>query len=194
MFSRYAELQSKLSTAQLAAFALIALALNLAATRWLDASYAASAFPVPYYEAQLSFDAQRLKDWYAYLSERGTLGLYLRTQHIDFAFIASVLALHAAALLWVSRLFPGPSRWRQLMVWASLLSALAPLADAVENLISYVMLVNPQDFVPALALAYSSAAAVKFAMFTFAYLAFAAGLVMALIQWGTNKHRARVAA
>jgi hypothetical protein len=78
---------TSLSTATLAVVAGVALALNLAATAWLNASYAASGFPVPYHVAQLSFDAQQIKGWYAFLIENGTLGAYWQTQFIDFVFI-----------------------------------------------------------------------------------------------------------
>lgn len=155
---------------------------NLYATQILNESYAASLFPVPYFEAQLSFDASRLKGWYAYLMERNTLGLYVQTQNIDFIFIVSVLALHFLALMWVSRLFSVGSRLRRWMVAAALLSSLAPLFDALENLVSYVMLGDPARFADGWALLYSSFAAAKFAMFTFAYVAGALGIVVGLAQ------------
>ena len=42
------------------------------------------------------------------------------------------------------------------------------------------MLANPTGFEPLLAIAYSSVAAIKFGMFTFAYLAAVAGVTAAL--------------
>jgi hypothetical protein len=61
-----------------------------------------------------------------------------------------------------------------------LLSTMAPIFDVLENLVSFAMLADPRAFDPALALVYSSLAAGKFAMFTFAYLAAPIGLVGAL--------------
>lgn len=161
--------------------ALAALALNWAATQWLNASYALSRFPVPYYEAQLSFSHLKLKHWYAQLQGLGTLGQYTTTQVVDFAFIATVLLLHSLALLWASRLLPQASRWYRFMRASVLVAAVAPLADALENLVSFVMLSDPAGFHPAWALLYSSLAALKFAAFSYAYLAFALGLVAAAV-------------
>lgn len=61
MFSTFSRLQANLSTLQWVAIALIALLFNLWATDLLNVAYAASGFPVPYWEAQISFDHQRLK-------------------------------------------------------------------------------------------------------------------------------------
>jgi hypothetical protein len=172
----------KPSTLSLAAASLVALAANLVATAWLNASYARSRFPVPYHEAQLSFSADRLKGWYAQLADFGTLDVYLRTQHIDHVFILTVLVLHVCVLLWASRLFPADHMGRRLMTGAALWSAVAPLADTLENLVSYVMLADPAGFADGLALMYSSLAAVKFAAFTFAYVALALGLFGAAVH------------
>ncbi len=169
------------STRSLALLSILALVANTLATQWLNESYALARFPGPYFQAQLSFSAAQLKGWYAQLLEWGTLDVYLRTQYIDHVFIATVLVLHFAALLWVSRLFPTGHRGRRIMVGAALLSAIAPLADTLENFVSYVMLARPTGFADELAWLYSSLAAVKFAMFTFAYLAVAAGVVGALV-------------
>lgn len=68
------------------------------------------------------------------------------------------------------------------MVTAALLSAIAPLADQMENLVSYVMLADPTGFAPRLALVYSGFASLKFAMFVFAYLALSIGLLAAVFQ------------
>lgn len=142
--------------------------------------YIASQFPVPYFEAQLSFSAGKLKGWYAFLLENNTMEQYIFTQIYDFLFMLSVLILHASALLMVSRLFPLTSRWRRAMVYCAIISALAPLADALENGISFIMLADPSGFANWLALVYSSFATVKFAMFTFAYLSVVTGVLAAV--------------
>lgn len=170
-------LLNRLSHATLWGVTGLALALHLAATAWLNASYAASQFPVPYHVAQLSFDAQKIKGWYAFLTEKGTLDLYWQTQLIDFAFIATVLVLHVSALLLVARLFDAGTSGRRWMLLAAALSVVAPIADAIENLVSFVMLSDPAGFPDALAWVYSSLAAVKFAFFTLAYIALPMGLV-----------------
>jgi hypothetical protein len=186
MIKNFSRLQSKLTGLTLTVITLVALIGNVWATKLLDTAYAASRFPVPYWQAQLSFDHFKLKGWYEFLIKNQTLDLYVHTQLVDFIFIASVLILHMAALLALSRTVPAPSNVRQALIWAALISAIAPLADAVENGISFIMLANPTGFEPLLAIAYSSVAAIKFGMFTFAYLAAFGGLVAALYYLATR--------
>jgi len=184
-------LKTRPSAWTLSLLVLASLAFNLQASAWLNESYALSRFPVPYFQAQLSFDAAAIKGWYAQLMDMGTLDIYVRTQHIDFLFILSVLLLHVSALLLASRLFAADSCGRRWMVWAALLSALAPAFDALENGVSYLMLANPLGFPDSLALLYSSLAAMKFAMFTFAYLALPVGVLAGLTsRWLGRKKTA----
>lgn len=183
MLKNLSSFVSKLGVLKLGLIVLIAFAFNLAASEWLNASYSSSQFPVPYFEAQLSFDHLKLKAWYASLITKGTLSTYIQTQHIDFVFVISVLFLHFFALLFVAKLIPTGSKWHKLTLIAALFSAIAPLADAFENLVSYLMLMNPLNFNSYLAIIYSSFAAIKFAFFTFAYVAAIAGLMVALFLW-----------
>ena len=183
MFKALQALDHHARTLTLLLATLAAFALNLVASAWLNSSYAASGFPVPYFEAQLSFDATKLKGWYAQLLQAGTLGDYLQTQHIDFVFIATVALLHPLALLLVGHLFTASSRARRWLTAAATLSLLAPAADAMENLVSYGMLADPLGFNPNWALLYSSFAALKFGMFTFAYVAAAIGLLVGGAMW-----------
>ena len=180
MFQSFLRFQAAFSTLQWAAMSVVSIVLNLWSTVVLNTAYAASGFPVPYWEAQLSFDHLKLKGWYQALIEKDSVGLYLHAQYVDFLFIASVLLLHVAVLVLVSRMLPNASRARSLMLWAALLSSLAPILDAIENLVSFVMLSQPLSFEPALALIYSALAAGKFAMFTFAYVAGGAGVMWAV--------------
>lgn len=191
MTNLFQQWQSKFTAPQLMVIGLLALLFNFWATDLLNASYASSGFPVPYWQAQLSFDANKLKGWYQILIERGTLDRYIQTQHIDFVFIASVLILHIVVLLAISRALPANSGLRRAMIIAAMLSAIAPIADALENGISYIMLANPADFADGLAWAYSSLAAVKFAMFTVAYLAAILGLICAAWLLVTRRILAR---
>jgi hypothetical protein len=194
MIKTFSRLQSSLTGFQLTAITLVSLTFNLWATSILNAAYAASGFPVAYWQAQLSFDHEKLKGWYGFLLDNQTLDLYLHAQMIDFIFIASVLVLHTAILLALSRASPPQSKARQALVWAALLSAIAPLADAIENGVSFIMLANPTGFEPFLAIAYSSMAAIKFGMFTFAYFAAAGGLVAALYYLVTRARQRASAA
>ena len=179
MFQSILRFQATLSTLQWVAVAATAFLFNYWATDVLNSAYAASGFPVPYWEAQLSFDHLKLKGWYQVLLDKGSLGLYLNAQYVDFLFIISVLVLHPSVLVLVSRLHQASSRGRLTLLWAALLSTLAPTFDALENFVSFFLLAEPLSFAPALALAYSSLAAGKFAMFTFAYAAVPAGIIWA---------------
>lgn len=189
MINTFSRLQSKLTGFQLTAATFCALLFNLWATKILNAAYLASGFPVPYWQAQLSFDDQKIKTWYELLHRNQSVDLYIRAQLIDFVFIASVLVLHITALLALSRAFSAESRARHALIWAALLSAIAPLADGIENGISFTMLANPADFMPLLAIVYSSAAAIKFGMFVFAYVVGAGGLVVAVYCHAIRKRR-----
>jgi hypothetical protein len=180
MFKAFSQFQWRFSVAQWVLIALVSVLFNVWATQELNAAYAASGFPVPYWQAQLSFDHLKIKGWYATLIAQGGIGPYLQAQYVDFLFIASVFVMHAAWLTLVARLHPFASRSQKVMLGAALLSTLAPVFDTLENLVSFAMLADPLNFQPALALVYSSLAAGKFAMFTFAYLAATVGLVWAL--------------
>lgn len=160
----------------------LALLFNLWASNILTASYSQSKFPVPYFVAQLSFDPAQIKAWYLYLIDQGTLGKYIQTQHIDSLFIISTLLLHGSVLLLISRLFLTNSKGRSIMVICALISAIAPISDQLENLVSYLMLANPQDFFGGLAYIYSAFAATKFAFFVFAYVVAPAGIIAGLIH------------
>ncbi len=155
---------------------------NLWASKTLTASYIASKFPAPYFVAQLSFNPEQLKAWYSSLIELGTFDVYVRTQHIDSLFILSVLMLHGFALVLISRMFAANTKGRKIMVICALISTIAPIADQLENLVSYVMLANPRDFADSLAYIYSSFAAIKFAFFVFAYVTAPVGLIAGLIS------------
>ncbi len=192
MLNSLSNIVSKLSVLKLAIFVLLAFTFNLAASEWLNASYISSMFPVPYYEAQLSFDHLKLKAWYAVLISKGTLANYVQTQHIDFIFIVSVLLLHFFALLFVAKLIPSKVKWHRFALMAALLSTIAPLSDALENVLSYLMLLNPLNFSSYLALLYSSFAAIKFAFFVFAYACVIAGLAVALYCWAKKRFGLKV--
>ncbi|MDP5365056.1 MAG: hypothetical protein NWT12_02125 [Paracoccaceae bacterium] len=147
----------------------------------LDASYAASSHPVDYATGQLAFDAQIIEGYYAHMRDAGTLPIYWQTQFIDFGFIVSVMAVAVFFGLLAARLGGKINRaggwgWR-LGLAAAILGVAGASFDALENLLSFAMLARPEAIPQFLALAYSSAAAVKFALLTAAM----ACLVLSLI-------------
>ena len=143
----------------------------------LDASYAASGHPVDYATGQLTFDARTIEGYYAVMIEAGTLDIYVRTQIIDFGFIACMMALSLLLGTLVARLGGRGSLGWRLGIGAAVLGVAGASFDVVENLLSFAMLARPQDIPQALALAYSSAAAAKFALLTLAMAAVPLSLV-----------------
>jgi hypothetical protein len=98
MFKVFSQFQWRFSVAQWVLIALVSVLFNVWATQELNAAYAASGFPVPYWQAQLSLDHLKIKGWYATLIAQGGIGPYLQAQYVDFLFIASVFVMHAAWL------------------------------------------------------------------------------------------------
>lgn len=153
--------------------AIVSYAIARALQFWLDQNYAASLFPVPFYVGQTTFDATELKGYYQYMIDHNTLPIYIRTQIIDYAFMAgtflSFFCLSAAMMRSVRALFPHSMLFKVacVFVW---LSPLAALMDAIENLISFVMLSSPTNFPAWLVYPYSSFAVAKFGIFAATYL------------------------
>lgn len=148
----------------------------------LDASYADSKFPVPYGVGQTTFDGELLKSYYQFMIEQDTLGIYWRTQFIDFGFIASmfIVGLLIPTLL---RRIAFPSTWAySILTWAGILIPMGAIFDAIENLNSFIMLVQPQTFPNWLALPYSAFAAIKFGCIALGMLAMVIGLILAVAQ------------
>ena len=147
----------------------------------LNVFYAKSLYPVPYYEGQLAFDASKIEGWLAWMIEHDTLGIYVQTQLVDFGFIVGVAAFHAFALALLARLLPAGG-WRSTAVALIVVGVAAPASDVLENLASFVMLANPTDISPAVALVYSSFAAAKFACFAIVYAWMPVALVVAAVS------------
>lgn len=132
----------------------------------LDASYAASRHPVDYATGQTSFDAARIKGFYAHMQTEGTLDIYWRTQMIDFGFLA-LLGLSGLLLGCLVARFGRDNSWaRRMGLIAAACFVAGACMDALENLTSFVMLADPQGFADWLALPYSGFAVVKFALIT----------------------------
>lgn len=148
----------------------------------LDASYAASNHPVDYATGQTTFDAARIKGFYAHMQDLGTLDIYVRTQIIDFAFIGAVMVLGLLLGTLVARLGRKGGYGRRLGFVAAGLAMTGACMDAAENLVSFVMLANPQGFADVLALPYSAFASVKFAMLTLAMLSVLASIIAGLAE------------
>ena len=149
---------------------------------WLDPSYVASQYPVPFYVGQMTFDAAELKSYYQVMLDKGTMPVYWSTQCIDFVFIActylAFFALSQSIFHSMVRVFPNALRWRNVAAWMCFIAPLAAVADAIENLLSFILLLQPVSFPDFLVYPYSSFAAIKFFLFALTYLW---ALVMAVV-------------
>lgn len=168
--------------AVLAAGAALALIAQLGSQQVLNSFYARSGYPVPYYEGQLSFSADRLEGWYGAMQNAGTLDIYWQTQFVDFVFIA-MTALHFVTLMLLAiRLHAPGSTGRRVLRMLLPVALIGPVFDALENLVSFVMLRNPDDIHQSVAVVYSSMATIKFVGFALLYTIALAGLVTAAVS------------
>ena len=132
----------------------------------LDASYLASQHPVDFVTGQTGFSASLVKSYYAHMADAGTLGIYVKTQLIDFGFIAmmALMGLMLGAL--IARLGMAGGLGRKLGFAAALSVMTGAGLDAMENLTSFVMLADPTGFADWIALPYSAFAVAKFGFIT----------------------------
>lgn len=152
------------------AITLISLGLYFLSNYFLEQSYILSKFPVPYFEQQTSFDAVKMKEWYAFMIQEGTFDIYLKTQLIDFLFIATVIIAGYTLWTFISNLHPKSSffnRWGQKLAYAL---PFAGVFDILENIVSFFMIADPQNFADSLLLPYSSFAVLKFGCWTIGLL------------------------
>ena len=148
---------------------------------WLDGLYVDSQFPVPFYIGQTTFNAEELKGYYAVLIRKGTLEKYFWVQMADYLFMVIVFVSFFALMTAVYRSLPDV-KWLKDLAWVMVLIApTAALFDAVENLISFFFIADPQGFADWLVYPYSSFAVIKFSIFILAYLWAIAGLLISVI-------------
>ena len=141
---------------------------------WLDPAYVQSQFPVPFYIGQTTFNAIELKSYYQVMLDKGTLSLYWQTQWIDFVFIVctywAFFALTQSIHHSIKRAQPRARSWQAVARAACYIAPIAAVADMLENLISFIMLLQPKGFWDIWVYPYSSFAVVKFCIFALTYL------------------------
>lgn len=150
----------------------------------LDASYAESLFPVPYAVGQTTFDGELLKSYYQFMIDQDTLGIYWRTQFIDFGFIASMFIVGLLIPTLLRRIALLSSWGYSILTVAGILIPLGAIIDTIENLNSFIMLAQPQTFANWLALPYSTFAVIKFGCIGLGMLAMVLGLAVAILERG----------
>ena len=137
-----------------------------ASSYFLENSYEASKFPVSYFEQQTSFDAIMMKQWYSVMIQEWTFQTYIQTQFIDFVFIFFVILFWYTLWYFVNS-FHNP-KWFIYKIWSKLTWSL-PIAgffDILENLVSFFMIYNPENFNHFLVIPYSTFAVIKFWFWT----------------------------
>lgn len=161
--------------------AIVLVAIRHVTQIWLDGLYVDSQFPVPFYIGQTTFNAEELKGYYAVLISKGTLGNYFWVQMADYLFMVTVFISFFALMTAVYRSLPDV-KWLKGLAWVMVLVApTAALFDAVENLVSFFFIADPQGFADWLVYPYSSFAVIKFAIFILAYLWAIVGLLISLV-------------
>lgn len=164
------------------AIAALCLAFYAVSSYILENSYIASKFPVPYFEQQTSFDALKMKLWYQFMIDQGTFDVYLQTQFIDFIFIAAVILAGFTVWTLLSSLHHEGIFFHK---WGFKFAYALPIAgafDILENLVSFLMIANPQNFADVLLLPYSTFAVIKFGCWTVALVWFLISAVTLIIS------------
>ncbi|MCZ8116349.1 hypothetical protein [Silanimonas sp.] len=146
---------AKLGLALTASFLLGAIGLT-----WATVLYVRSGFPPALIEGQLAFDPHAYRAWYAVLIDKGTLPIYVRTQFVDYLFIAGLLATLFVVHLMIAKAQPKP-RWRTLALTLAVLGPVIAASDAIENIVTLTMLSNPTGFAPWLGYLVSTISSVK---------------------------------
>lgn len=136
----------------------------------LTKNYVASKFPVSYFEAQTSFNAEKIKEWYQFILNENTMDIYFKTQLIDFLFIAAVILMGFSIWTLVANFHKKGSFFNK---WGYFMAFSLPFAgffDFFENLVSFYMLAEPKDFINGIVYVYSSFATIKFGFWVIALL------------------------
>ncbi|MBT3313421.1 MAG: hypothetical protein HN390_02290 [Anaerolineae bacterium] len=180
-------LNHKPSRGWLAIASLVSFGLMGAANTLLEASYAKSKFPVPFFAGQTTFDGELLKSYFKTMIDQGTLDIFVQTQFIDFLFIITVILFGFSLWTLVARLHQPDSFFRKAGLWFALSLPLAGISDAIENLISFILLASPLDFPNWLAIPYSAVAVIKFGFWTIGLLWLPISLVALIISFVVAK-------
>ena len=153
---------------------------------YLDKLYAASGHPIDFATGQLAFDGGVTLGYYEAMRAGGTFGIYVQTQLFDFAFIASVMLFGLCFGTLIARMGGQGSLTRKIGVGASIAAITGGTLDALENMMSFVLMQFEAAIPQVLALIYSSFAALKFVALTsamgLAVVALALGLLGMLAQ------------
>lgn len=148
----------------------------------LDQSYLASGHPVDYFTGQTTFDGEKVKSFYQTMLDKGTLDIYWQTQFIDYGFMLGIFAIGLFASSFIARFSRTERLTHRIAKFGGLFLMGGAIFDALENLISFVMLSNPLGFSNWIALPYSLAAVLKFACIALGMLLLISTIVFLIIE------------
>ncbi|MDN4500787.1 hypothetical protein QX776_00070 [Alteromonadaceae bacterium BrNp21-10] len=173
-------INTSLSTWHWWVIAIITFAVSQYIMGWLTNLYNLTEFPVSFFVGQTTFDAAELKGYWQVLIEKNTLGKYVMVQVYDYGYMLTVLIAFACCCIALFRSFPINSRLRNLAWLFVLFTPQAATFDALENAVSFIMLMQPLEFADWLVHPYSAFASIKFVIYGIAYLWFIIGSILAL--------------
>lgn len=141
-----------------AAFAAAAIGAQLL----LQSVFATVNHPTTLLRSNHNADADTARQWHRTLLEQGTLDRMVRTEQVDYLWMAALAAALVSITLLASRLLAArapraSARLRRFAPWA----ALAPAVDAAENAVSLLMLADPLGFPAPLAAVHAALAWLK---------------------------------
>ncbi len=148
---------------------------------WMEIQYLETLFPATVIEGQTTFSGEKVKGFYAFMSEKGTLDKYLTVQIYDFLLMASMFTWLLCTCIASYRTFPSSNKMKNIAWVLMFILPLAPFFDVLENLVSFVMLSDPENFANWLAYPYSSFAVTKFLLSGLGFVWMTIGLISALV-------------
>ncbi|MFT7560107.1 MAG: hypothetical protein ACI93R_002022 [Flavobacteriales bacterium] len=150
---------------------------------WMGGLYEATLHPASIIAGQTTFNGDAIKGFYASMIEQGTLTKYVQVQIYDYILMTSMFAWLAGLCVAVYRSLPNVKTLKNIAWTLAILCPLAPMFDALENIVSFFMLAEPESFANWLALPYSSFAVIKFLLSSLGFAWIVIGGVISLIAW-----------
>ncbi|MHA2371147.1 MAG: hypothetical protein ACXADX_20210, partial [Candidatus Hodarchaeales archaeon] len=117
--------------------------------------------PEPFYESQLSFNGDTIKEKYAEMTDN-ELDFYRFVQFFDYFFIISEIIFYFALCLTLARKFEEETKWGQSGYTAAMIGVIFPICDALETAFIHLMLTDPTGFPNEWAVLHSVFATLKF--------------------------------
>jgi glucan phosphoethanolaminetransferase (alkaline phosphatase superfamily) len=117
--------------------------------------------PVQLIPFQLTFDANTVESYYEGFIHQNTFSQYITTQFIDFIWIFGLLATLFFAHVLIARAQQYSIKWRRIALLMAIIAPLVASSDIFENIVSFIMLANPTDISPFLAILHASFASIK---------------------------------